>query len=90
MQIKLKDSFLKIELGIFIAIPLSLLFYRLFYMIEIGSFITSSMMELSSTISLLDEKLNNLIKNLSTITAIDLTTPLQKSFFFKSLVYLEL
>lgn len=77
-QIK-KIPFLKNRVGDNIAIPLSLIFI-VYSMVEIGSFITSSMMELSSTISLLDEKVNTLIKDLSTITAIDLTTPLQKFF----------
>ena len=77
-QIK-KIPFFKNRVGDFIAVPLSLIFI-VYSMVEIGSFITSSMMELSSTISLLDEKVNALIKNLSKITAIDLTTPLQKFF----------
>lgn len=49
-------------------------------MIEIGSFITSSMMELSSTISQLDSKINILIEKLTLMTSIDFTTPLQKFF----------
>ena len=49
-------------------------------MVEIGSFIASSMLELSSTIAQLDTKVNALIQKLSLISSIDLLTPIQKFF----------
>lgn len=75
-QIK-KISFLNNKVGDYISIPLSLIII-VYLMFEIGSFITSSMFELSSTISLLDSKVIALIEKLSTLTSFDLVTPLQK------------
>ena len=77
-QIK-KLPFLNEKGGDLIAIPLSLIFI-VYSMIEIGSFIASSMLELSSTISQLDSKVNALIDKLSLMTSFDLATPLQKFF----------
>lgn len=77
-QIK-KLPFLNVKVGDYIAIPLSLIFI-VYSMVEIGSFITSSMMELSSTISQLDSKVYELIDKLSLLTSFDLATPLQKFF----------
>jgi predicted PurR-regulated permease PerM len=77
-QIK-KVFFFNSKIGDFLAIPLSLIFIT-YFMFEIGTFITSSMMELSSVISQLDEKVSLLIKNLSTVTSVDLATPLEKFF----------
>ena len=77
-QIK-KLPFLNPKVGDIIAIPLSLIFI-VYSMIEIGSFIASSMMELGSTISQLDGKVNQLVEKVSLATSFDLTTPLQKFF----------
>ncbi len=77
-QIK-KLPFLNEKVGELIAIPLSLIFI-VYLMIVIGSFIASSMLELSSTISQLDSKVNQLIDKLSLMTSFDLATPLQKFF----------
>ena len=77
-QIK-KLPFLNEKIGNIIAIPLSLIFI-VYSMIEIGSFIASSMLELSSTISQLDNKVNDLIQKISLMTSFDLATPLQKFF----------
>jgi len=77
-QIK-KLPFLSPKIANTIAIPLSLILI-VYFMIEIGSFITSSMMELSSSISQLDGKVNALIAKLTLMTSIDFTTPLQKFF----------
>ena len=77
-QIK-RLPFLNEKVGEFIAIPLSLIFI-VYSMIEIGSFIASSMLELSSTISQLDNKVNALIEKISLMTSFDLATPLQKFF----------
>ena len=77
-QIK-RLPFLSNKIGNMLAIPLSLIFI-VYSMIEIGSFIASSMLELSSTIEQLDTKVNALIEKLSTISSIDLRTPLQKFF----------
>jgi AI-2 transport protein TqsA len=77
-QIK-RLPFLNAKVGDYIAIPLSLIFI-VYSMVEIGSFITSSMMELSSTISQLDSKVYELIDKLSLLTSFDLATPLQKFF----------
>ncbi|MBD3831246.1 MAG: hypothetical protein IE890_12280, partial [Arcobacter sp.] len=57
-QIK-RLPFLSPKVADIVAIPLSLIFI-VYFMIEIGSFITSSMMSLSSTISQLDGKVNAL------------------------------
>ena len=77
-QIK-KLPFLNEKIGNIIAIPLSLIFI-VYSMIEIGSFIASSMLELSSTISQIDNKVNDLIQKISLMTSFDLATPLQKFF----------
>ena len=77
-QIK-RLPFLNEKIGELIAIPLSLIFI-VYSMIEIGSFIASSMLELSSTISQLDSKVNALIEKISLMTSFDLATPLQKFF----------
>lgn len=77
-QIK-RIPFLSEKIGDIIAIPLSLIII-IYSMVEIGSFIASSMMELSSTISQLDGKVNSLITKLSSMTSFDFTTPLQKFF----------
>jgi len=77
-QIK-RLPFLSPKVADIVAIPLSLIFI-VYFMIEIGSFITSSMMSLSSTISQLDGKVNALIEKLTLMTSIDFTTPLQKFF----------
>lgn len=77
-QIK-KLPFLNSKLGNIISIPLSLILIA-YSMIVVGGFIASSMLELSSTIDQLDTKVNALIKKLSTISSIDILTPLQKFF----------
>lgn len=77
-QIK-RLPFLSPKVADIVAIPLSLIFI-VYFMIEIGSFITSSMMSLSSAISQLDGKVNALIEKLTLMTSIDFTTPLQKFF----------
>ncbi len=77
-QIK-KLPFLNPKVGDIIAIPLSLIII-VYFMIIIGSFIASSMLELSSTIEQLDTKVNALIEKLSTMSSIDLLTPIQKFF----------
>ncbi|CAM3856841.1 AI-2E family transporter [Arcobacter cloacae] len=77
-QIK-RIPFLSQKVGDIIAIPLSLIII-IYSMVEIGSFIASSMMQLGSTISQLDGKVNSLIEKLSLMTSFDFTTPLQKFF----------
>lgn len=77
-QIK-RLPFLSPKIADIVAIPLSLIFI-VYFMIELGSFITTSMMSLSSTISQLDGKVNALIDKLTLMTSIDFTTPLQKFF----------
>lgn len=63
----------------FIATPLSLIII-IYSMIKIGTFITSSMMELSSVVSQLDSRINIVIDKISTLTSIDLKEPLSKFF----------
>ncbi len=62
-----------------IATPLSL-FIIIYSMFKIGTFITSSMMELGSVVSQLDSKINIVIDKISTLTSIDLKEPLEKFF----------
>ncbi|RBQ28108.1 AI-2E family transporter [Aliarcobacter vitoriensis] len=63
----------------FIATPLSLIII-IYSMIKIGTFLTTSMMELSSVVSQLDSKINIVIDKISTLTSIDLKEPLSKFF----------
>ncbi len=63
----------------FIATPLSLIII-IYSMIKIGTFITSSMMELSSVVSQLDSKINIVIDKISILTSIDVKEPLEKFF----------
>ncbi|MBP9491439.1 MAG: AI-2E family transporter [Aliarcobacter sp.] len=75
-QIK-KIPFLNNKIGHYVSIPLSLLII-VYLMFEIGSFITSNMFELSSTISSLDGKVMDLAQKLSVLSSFDLVTPLEK------------
>lgn len=77
-QIK-KLPYMNSNIGELLAIPISLLII-VYLMFEIGSFITSSMVELSSTISQLDSKVNIIFEKLSTIVPFDIKTPIEKLF----------
>jgi len=77
-QIK-KLPFMNSNIGDNIAIPLSLIIIVL-SMLQIGSFIASSMVELSSTISQLDEKFTMLLNQISAKTGFDVTVRFEKLF----------
>ncbi len=77
-QIK-KLPFMNSNFGELIAIPISLIII-VYSMFEIGSFITSSMVELSSTISQLDSKISVILEKISTLTSFDVVTPVEKLF----------
>lgn len=77
-QIK-KLPYLNSNIGDLIAIPLSLIVIVV-SMLQIGSFIASSMVELSSTIAQLDDKFNVLIEQLSNKTGFDIAIRLEKLF----------
>lgn len=62
-----------------LATPLSVVII-LYSMIKIGTFVTSSMMELSSVVTQLDSKINIVIDKISTLTSFDVKEPLQKFF----------
>ena len=74
-----KIPFIKQKILNIIAIPLSL-FIIIYFMIKVGAFITSSMIELSSIVSQLDSKINIVIEKISIMTSIDLKDPLEKFF----------
>ncbi len=63
----------------FISTPLSviIIIYSIF---KIGTFVTSSMMELGSVVSQLDSKINIVIDKITTLTSIDIKEPLQRFF----------
>jgi len=61
------------------ATPLSLVII-IYLMINIGTFITSSMLELGSVVSQLDSKINIVIDKISSLLSMDLKEPLQKFF----------
>lgn len=63
----------------FVATPLSLIII-LYSMVKIGTFVTSSMIELGSVVAQLDSKINVVIDKISTLTSFDLKEPLQKFF----------
>lgn len=77
-QIK-RLPFMNSNLGEFISIPLSLIIIVI-SMLQIGSFIASSMVELSSTIAQLDDKFYALIEKLSLSTGFDLSDKFEKLF----------
>lgn len=62
-----------------LTIPLSLIII-VFLMFEIGSFIASSFVELSSLVSQLDSKFNTLILKVSSLTGVDANVHLEKLF----------
>lgn len=65
--------------GEFISIPLSLIIIVV-SMLQIGSFIASSMVELSSTIAQLDDKFYAIVEKLSISTGLDLSDKFEKLF----------
>jgi len=67
------------NLGEFLSIPLSLIII-LISMFQIGNFIASSMVELSSTIAQLDDKFYGLIEKLSLLTGFDFSDKFEKVF----------
>ena len=71
--------FMNSNFGEFISIPLSLIIIVV-SMLQIGSFIASSMVELSSTIAQLDDKFYGIIEKLSISTGFDLTDKFEKLF----------
>jgi predicted PurR-regulated permease PerM len=77
-QIK-KLPFMNSNIGEFISIPLSLIIIVI-SMLQIGSFIASSMVELSSTIAQLDDKFYGLIEKLSLATGFDFSEKFEKLF----------
>jgi predicted PurR-regulated permease PerM len=77
-QIK-KLPFMNSNIGEFISIPLSLIIIVI-SMLQIGSFIASSMVELSSTIAQLDDKFYGLIEKLSILTGFDFSDKFEKLF----------
>ena len=86
-QIK-KLPFMQNKIGEYISIPLSLIII-FFMMFELGNFIGSSMVQLSSTISQLDTKLKLLLEKISLIAPFDIVTPMEKileQFSFASLI----
>ena len=77
-QIK-KLAFMNSNFGEYISIPLSLIIIVV-SMLQIGSFIASSMVELSSTIAQLDDKFYSLIEKLSIVTGYDFSDKFEKLF----------
>jgi len=77
-QIK-KLPFMNSNFGEFISIPLSLIII-VFSMFQIGSFIASSMVELSSTIAQLDHKFYAVMEKLSIMTGFDFSDKFEKLF----------
>ncbi len=77
-QIK-RLPFMNSNFGEFISIPLSLIIIVV-SMLQIGSFIASSMVELSSTIAQLDDKFYAIIEKLSLSTGFDLSDKFEKLF----------
>jgi predicted PurR-regulated permease PerM len=77
-QIK-KLPFMNSNFGEIMAIPISLIVI-VYFMFEIGSFIASSMVELSSTISQLDGKFALILEKISAYTSYDIITPIEKLF----------
>ncbi len=77
-QIK-RLPFMNSNIGEFISIPLSLIIIVV-SMLQIGSFIASSMVELSSTIAQLDNKFYGLIDKLSLLTGFDFSDKFEKLF----------
>lgn len=77
-QIK-KLPYMNSNLGDLVSIPISLLII-VYFIFEIGSFIGSSMVELSSTISQLDSKITIIFEKISTMTSFDIVTPIEKLF----------
>ena len=77
-QIK-KLPFMNSNFGELISIPLSLIIIVV-SMLQIGSFIASSMVELSSTIAQLDDKFYSTIEKLSTMTGFDFSDKFEKLF----------
>ena len=74
-----KFPYMNSNIGEFIAIPLSLIII-VFSMLEIGGFIASSMVELSSTIAQLDDKFNLIIEKVSQLTGFDVSSRFEKIF----------
>lgn len=72
-----KLPYLNSNFGEFIAIPLSLVII-VFFMFIIGNFIASSMVELSSSISQIDDKVKLILEKISKMTSFNVVTPLQK------------
>ena len=86
-QIK-KIPYLDSSFGEMISIPLSLIII-VGSMFQIGSFIASSMVELSSTIAQLDDKFNLIIEKLSVLTGLDMNSNFEeilKQFSLASLI----
>lgn len=77
-QIK-RLPFMNSNLGELISIPLSLIII-VALMFQIGSFIASSMVELSSTIAQLDDKFYLIIEKLSIMTGYDFSDKFEKLF----------
>lgn len=77
-QIK-KLPYFNSNIGELLAIPLSLIFIVML-MLEVGSFIASSMGELGSTIAQLDDKFNILIEKISLSTGFDVSEKFEKIF----------
>lgn len=77
-QIK-KLPYMNSNIGDFTAIPLSLIII-VFSMLEIGGFIASSMVDLSSTIAQLDDKFNLIIEKISVLTGHDISSRFEKLF----------
>ena len=77
-QIK-RLPFMNSNFGEFISIPLSLIIIVV-SMLQVGSFIASSMVELSSTIAQLDVKFYAIIEKLSVSTGFDLSDKFEKLF----------
>lgn len=83
-----KLPFMNSNFGELISIPISLILI-VFFMFQVGSFIASSMVELSSTISQLDGKLKLLLEKVSQLAPFDIITPIEKifeQFSFASLI----
>ena len=77
-QIK-KLPFMNSNIGEYLSIPLSLIII-VASMLQIGSFIASSMVELSSTIAQLDDKFHLIVEKLSLMTGFDLSDKFDKLF----------
>jgi len=67
------------NLGQELSIPISLIIIVLL-ILQMGSFIASSMVELSSTIAQIDDKFNLLIEKVSEMTGLDVATKFDKIF----------